>query len=95
LRYPSSAHDTIDTAPIEWYIKRGMAGAAVIPVLASADLDLQLRRKAARKRTKSSCSVLDDVLMGGVDSGRITCISGDRGLGKTTVRKYGAFICEV
>jgi predicted ATP-dependent serine protease len=72
-----------------------MAGITAIPVLASAELDLQLRRKAAQKRTKSSCSVLDDVLVEGVDSGIITCISGDRGLGKTTVREYDAFTSKV
>jgi predicted ATP-dependent serine protease len=65
-----------------------MAGLAAMPIAASAELDVQLRRNAARKRTKSLCPVLDEVLKGGLDSGRITCISGDRGFGKTTVRGY-------
>ena len=68
-----------------------MTESAALPVLASTELDYQLRKCATRKRVKSGCSVIDDVLKGGLDSGRITCISGDRALGKTTV---GPMICE-
>jgi RecA/RadA recombinase len=62
-----------------------MAEITAIPVLASAELDYQLRKNATRIRIKSGCSTIDDALKGGLDSGRITCISGDKALGKTTV----------
>ena len=62
-----------------------MTESAALPVLASTELDYQLRKDATRKRIKSGCSAIDNVLKGGLDSGRIACISGDKALGKTTV----------
>jgi len=63
-----------------------MANDAAFPVvLASDELDEALRRRKEQRRTKASCFVLDDMLKGGIESGRITCISGDRASGKTTV----------
>jgi hypothetical protein len=38
-----------------------------------------------RKRVGTACSPIDDALRGGVDYGHITCISGEKGTGKTTV----------
>lgn len=55
------------------------------PSLASAELEIALERNAKRTRTGTSCTVIDEALRGGVDSGIVTCISGDRGLGKSTV----------
>jgi len=42
----------------------------------------RLRR---RKCLATACSPIDDALRGGIDYGRITCISGEKGTGKTTV----------
>jgi RecA/RadA recombinase len=39
-----------------------------------------------RKRLSTSCSVIDGALRGGIEHGRVTCISGEKGTGKTTVR---------
>jgi RecA/RadA recombinase len=63
-----------------------MAAIAANPIQASIELEHALRQNAIRRRVKSSCAVLDDMLKGGLDSGRICCISGDKNTGKTTVR---------
>jgi hypothetical protein len=60
--------------------------AAAIPILAYAELDRLNRQPPLHsQRTGSYCSSIDEALHGGIESGRITCISGDKGTGKTTV----------
>jgi predicted ATP-dependent serine protease len=57
------------------------------PLLAStlyAILD-EARTSNKRKRVGTACSPIDDALRGGIDNGRVTCISGEKGSGKTTV----------
>jgi predicted ATP-dependent serine protease len=61
--------------------------AAAVPILASVDLEQRLNRQPSShsQRTGTCCSAIDEALHGGIESGRITCISGDKGTGKTTV----------
>lgn len=67
-----------------------MAAIAARSIQASSELEHLLRQNTTRQRVKSSCTVLDDMLKGGLDSGRICCMSGDKSTGKTTV----GWICE-
>jgi RecA/RadA recombinase len=59
---------------------------AILPMLGSVELEYVLRSQSSIKRVKTSCPTFDTILNHGVESGKITCISGDRGTGKTTVR---------
>jgi predicted ATP-dependent serine protease len=58
------------------------------PVLGSILLQLTNDRSLSRKRKRVGVSFdpMDSALKGGVDYGRISCISGDKSQGKTTVR---------
>lgn len=43
------------------------------------------RTRLAKVRLKTTCSPIDDALRGGIDYGRVSCISGEKGTGKSTV----------
>jgi RecA/RadA recombinase len=70
-----------------------MEDQAALPTLGSTELDYVLRNQASMSRVKTSCTAFDAILKDGVESGRITCISGDRGTGKTTVRPNSFRCC--
>jgi hypothetical protein len=59
----------------------------VLPILGSTLLQLinDKAQSGKRKQVGTSFDLIDSALRGGVDYGRISCISGDKGMGKTTV----------
>jgi hypothetical protein len=65
---------------------QNIGNTAAVPVLASAELGTLLERNRKRKRTETTCSSIDNCLHGGIESGYLTCISGDKETGKSTVR---------
>jgi predicted ATP-dependent serine protease len=61
------------------------SNAAAIPSLASDELSIQLQRRQKKQTTGTRCNVIDEALPGGIESGQLTCISGDRETGKSIV----------
>src|ERR1700712_4398219 len=55
------------------------------PILGSTLLQIANEKNRKRKRVGTSFDSIDSALKGGVDYGQISCISGDKGMGKTTV----------
>jgi hypothetical protein len=64
------------------------------PVLASAELGYHELLERTKLRVPSSCTAIDDVLYGGVDSGTISCISGNRDPMKSQVRHVYNAACR-
>jgi predicted ATP-dependent serine protease len=69
--------------------------AAAISVLASDEISIQLQRKQNRQTIGTRCNAIDEALRGGIESGQLTCISGDRETGKSTVLKLLFYSFEV
>lgn len=59
--------------------------AAVLPILASNELAAHIKRQQQKKRYTTTCIAIDEAFNGGIESGAMTCISGDRVTGKSTV----------
>ncbi|KAF2665051.1 P-loop containing nucleoside triphosphate hydrolase protein [Microthyrium microscopicum] len=55
------------------------------PVLAINELPIALARTRSLTRTPTGCIPIDEILHGGVESGRIVCLSGATGVGKSAL----------
>lgn len=94
---PQMTRDDFSFSTLSAHQQQVKMASPALPILGSTLLKLSNEKcqNQNRKRVGASFDPIDAALKGGLDYGRISCISGDKSQGKTTVGVSQLFVLQI